>query len=201
MWPGAGSVMRRFLFPADRHDVRAAGVEAAAGRRMQRARNVVGQPLAATSAAPRRVGGRHGGDQRLRIRVQRAGVQRALVGELDDLAEIHHGDPAGDVLHHAEVVGDEQIGEPEFALQVLQQVHDLRLHRDIQRRHRFVAHHEPRPQHQGAGDADALALAAGELVREPLAHAGGQADQFQHGSDVPAGLARPRARRGSAVAP
>ena len=41
----------RFLLAADRHDVRAAGVEAAAGRRMQRARNVVGQPLAAAAAA------------------------------------------------------------------------------------------------------------------------------------------------------
>ena len=58
---------------------------------------------------------RHGGDQRLRIGMLRGRVDHALLGDLDDLAEIHHRDPVGDVLHHAEIMGDEQIGEAELA--------------------------------------------------------------------------------------
>ena len=44
-------------------------------------------------------------------------VAEVTVGEqiirgriLDDAAEIHHRHPVGDLLHHGEVVGDEQIG-------------------------------------------------------------------------------------------
>ena len=38
-----------------------------------------------------------------------------------------------DVAHDGQVVRDEQVGEPELALQVLQQVDDLRLDRDVER--------------------------------------------------------------------
>ena len=112
---------------------------------------------------------RHRRDQRLRVRMQRRGVDRALVGDLHDLAEIHHGDAVGDVLHHAEVVRDEQEGQAKLALQILQQVDDLRLHRNVERGDRLVADDEARAQHQRAGDADALPLAAGEFVRETVA--------------------------------
>ena len=70
-----------------------------------------------------------------------------------------------DVLHHGEVVGDEQVGEAELALQVLQQVEDLRLDRHVERRDRLVADDELRLERERAGDADALALPAGEFVR------------------------------------
>ena len=85
--------------------------------------------------------------------------------ELDDLAEVHHGDAVGDVLDDREVVRDEQVGEAAIALQVLHQVDDLRLHRDVERRDRLVADDEARLDGERARDADALALAAGEFVR------------------------------------
>ena len=44
--------------------------------------------------------------------------------------------------HHREVVRDEEIGEAAAALQVLHQVEDLRLHRDVERRGRLVADQE-----------------------------------------------------------
>jgi hypothetical protein len=47
----------------------------------------------------------------------------------------------------------------------VQEVDHLRLHRDIQRADRFVADNEARFDGEGAGDADALALAAAEFVR------------------------------------
>ena len=69
------------------------------------------------------------------------------------------------MLHDREVVGDEQHREAEFLLQILQQVDDLRLHRDVERADRFVADDQVGIGRERAGDADALALAAGEFMR------------------------------------
>ena len=44
----------------------------------------------------------------------------------------------------AKVVGDKQVGKAQPALQVLQQVHDLCLHKDIERRYPY----ELGPQHE-----------------------------------------------------
>ena len=52
-------------------------------------------------------------------------------------------------------------------LEVLEQVHDLRLDRDVERRDRLVADEEVRVQRERPGEPDALALAARELVRVP----------------------------------
>ena len=69
-----------------------------------------------------------------------------------------------DVPDDGQVVGDEHVGEAELVLQVLEQVDDLGLDRHVERGDRLVADDQLRPQRDGAGDADALALAAGELV-------------------------------------
>ena len=87
------------------------------------------------------------------------------LGELDDPAEVHHGDAIADVLHDLEVVRDEQVGQPLGVLQILEQVDDLRLDRDVERADRLVAHDELRLDRERARDPDPLALAAGELVR------------------------------------
>ena len=89
----------------------------------------------------------------------------APVGQLGDPAQVHHRDPVADVLDDAHVVGDEQVGQPELALELLEQVEDLGLDRDVERGDRLVADDEVRLEHERAGDPDALALAAGELVR------------------------------------
>ena len=86
----------------------------------------------------------------------------------------------GDVAHHREVVRNEKIRQPEFLLQILHQVDDLRLHGYVQRRDGFIAHHEFRLQRQRAGDADALALAAGKFVRVAVRRLARQGDQVQH---------------------
>src|SRR6185369_16765596 len=56
-----------------------------------------------------------------------------------------------------------------LALLLGQQVHDLRLDRDIERRDWLVEDEAVGPEDERAGDRDPLALAAGELVREALA--------------------------------
>ena len=111
------------------------------------------------------IGHRHRRQQRLGVGMQRVAEQLARRRQLDQAAGAHHGDAVGDVVDHGEVVRDEQVGEAELLLQVLQQIEDLRLDRHVERRHRLVADHHVGPQRQRAGDADPLALAAGEGVR------------------------------------
>ena len=106
-------------------------------------------------------------------------VEVGPLGRLDDLAEVHDHHPVGDVAHDVQVVRDEDVGEAEVALQVLEQVQDLRLHRDVERRDRLVADDQLRVDGERARDADALALAAGELVREAVVVLGVQADDLE----------------------
>ncbi len=124
----------------------------------------------------------------------RIAEDRSPGADLHDLAEIHHGDPVADPLHHRHVVRDEQVGEAQFRLEVEHQVHDLRLDRDVQRRDRLVGDDQPGVQGERPGDADALALAAGELVREAPGRLGRQADPGQQVLGPPPGL--PGGRRG-----
>ena len=84
---------------------------------------------------------------------------------LHDVAEVHDRDAVRDLPDDREVVGHEQVGDAEVLLEVAQQVQDLGLDRDVERRDGLVADDELRPQRDRARDADALALAAGELVR------------------------------------
>ena len=69
------------------------------------------------------------------------------------------------MLDQPQIVGDEQIGQLQPRLQIEQQRDDLRLDRHVERRHGFVGDDERRVEREGAGDADALALPAAELVR------------------------------------
>ena len=85
--------------------------------------------------------------------------------------------------HHGQIVADEQIGQPKRARQLGQQVEDLRPDRHVQRRDRLVQHDQVGLDDQRAGDGDALALAAGELVDVLVGVRGGQADRRQRLGD------------------
>ncbi len=75
-----------------------------------------------------------------------------------------------------------RIGQVVLLLQVLQQVQDLRLHGDVEGGHDLVADEQLRLEDQRAGDADALALASGELAGTPGAvDEGVDADLVEHG--------------------
>ena len=86
-------------------------------------------------------------------------------GALDDAAAEHDDHLVGERAHDAEIVADEEDREPHVGLEVLEQVDDLRLDRDVERRGRLVGDQHRDAEDQRAGDRDALALAAGELVR------------------------------------
>ena len=57
----------------------------------------------------------------------RAAVKFACGSEFDNLAQVHHRDPFGDVANHSQIVTDEKVCEAQFFLQVLQQVDHLGL--------------------------------------------------------------------------
>ena len=125
-----------------------------------------------------------GGEQRLRIVF--LGVRKHLRRRpfLDHLAVAHHDDVVAQRAHDLEIVADEQVGEVALLLQVAQQIDDLRLHAHVERAGRLVQHHELRLQHHGARDGDALALAAGELVRIAVLRVGIEADLLQRRADA-----------------
>src|SRR5581483_12325298 len=60
---------------------------------------------------------------------------------------------------------DHDVGQAIARLKTSHQVQDLRADRDVERRDRLVGDDQLRVQRQRAGQAEALALAAGELVR------------------------------------
>ena len=68
----------------------------------------------------------------------------------------------------AQVVGNEQIGQPDLLLEIEQQVHDLRLNGDVERTERLVAHHELRLNDKRPRNASPLELATRQLVGKPL---------------------------------
>ena len=84
---------------------------------------------------------------------------------LDDLPLRHHRHPVGHLRRHPQIVRDEEHRELEPLAHVRQQVEHLRLDRDVERGHRLVRDQHVGLQGERAGDADALALAARELVR------------------------------------
>jgi hypothetical protein len=84
---------------------------------------------------------------------------------LDDAAVAHDADPVGELPDHPEIVGDEQDRHAELALQLLQELQDLRLHGDIEGRRRLVGDQQVRLVGERHGDHHALALATRKLVR------------------------------------
>src|SRR5439155_6002992 len=98
---------------------------------------------------------------------------------LDDVAEIHDEDPVRDVADHVQVVRDEDVCESELLLEVLEQVEDLRLHGDVERRDRLVAHDQLRVDSERPRDADALSLTTRKLMREAVVVFGIEADDVE----------------------
>jgi hypothetical protein len=126
---------------------------------------------------------RHGGQQGARVRVLRRTqhfIDRSL---LDDTAQVHHRHGVRQMIDDGEVVGDEQVGEPEIGLQVGEQIENLRLHRNVERRGRLVADHQVGLHGQRAGNRDALPLPARELVRVTSGGRWIEAHLLQDGSD------------------
>src|SRR5215218_4304204 len=108
----------------------------------------------------------------------------------DEQSQVHDGYTVSEVPHDFEIVRDEEIRDAAFALQFREQVHDLCLHRHVERRDRLVAYHETRFGNERAGDVDTLLLAARELVRIALGELARKADRREHFQHTRAALLR-----------
>ena len=112
-------------------------------------------------------------EQPARVRMLRVPEDVADRSRLDDPPRVHHGHAIGRAGDDAEIVGDEQQGEPERVLHLAQQVENLGLNRDVKRRRRFVGDDERGPAGEGHRDQHPLAHAARQLVGV-VVHAGGR---------------------------
>src|SRR6266852_9070959 len=83
----------------------------------------------------------------------------------DDAAMLHHRDIVADLRCNTQIMGDEQQGDAEPGLDLVEQFEHLRLHGDVERRYRLVRDQYIGIERQRAGNGDTLALPAGELVR------------------------------------
>ena len=97
----------------------------------------------------------------------------------DDPPFLHHRDFVADLAGDAQIVGDEDHRHAGLALDLVQQLQDLRLDRHVERRDRLVGDQQLRLEHQRPGDADALALPAGKFVRIAAEGAGIEPDMGQ----------------------
>jgi len=83
---------------------------------------------------------------------------------------------------------DEEISEAEVALKLGEQIDNLGADADVKGRDGFVANDEFWTESEGAGDADALALSAGEFVRVAGASGFVEADGAEEFGDAKVAL-------------
>ena len=162
-WPSSASTSGGSCSIADlAEQAGTARVEDAARGQRGGARDVA---LELDPVSPAAVDRRHGGEERLGVRVVRTVEDDVGRAELLQPSEVEHGDPIGDVADDAEVVRDEEVRDPLLRLQLDEQVEDRRLHGDVERRRRLVADDELRIAGERPRDRDALLQAARELDR------------------------------------
>src|SRR5207237_783880 len=138
----------------------AAGVEPAAVGRGSRAGWVAGQHDARASGFDGDIPDRDRREEGDRVGVERVDVELLGQCQLDHLAQVHHGDAVADVADDGEVVGDEEVGEVELLLQLLEQVQDLGLDGDVQCADGFVGDDQRRLERQRPGEPGPLPLPA-----------------------------------------
>ena len=122
-------------------------------------------PGMVTSRAALGLDARHRAEQPPGVGVARVADHLASGADLGGATGVHDDDPVGHLGDHAHVVGDDHDRRAVGLLQLDHQVEDLRLGRDVERRRRLVGDQQLRVARQRHGDDDALAHAAGELVR------------------------------------
>src|SRR5712692_3678186 len=166
---------------ADIFRIWASWMEAAAGWRIHRARHLAGQLDALRLVLG--IDGRNRREQRAGVGMVRAAVNLIARCDLDYFAEIHDCHAITDVLDDPQIVRDEQVGEFQLLLQVLQQVDNLRLDRDVERRDGLIEHQEARIYRERPRDADSLPLPAGKLVRKTIYRIGAHPDHGQQLDD------------------
>src|SRR6185437_16413799 len=114
------------------------------------------------------------------------GRGKNLGGEarFDEAARLHDGDARGELRDNGKIVRNQEKSEGKFALELFEELEDLRADGNVERRDGLVGDDKLRAKNEGAGDADALTLAAGEFVREAAKDFGVEADGFESFRDA-----------------
>ena len=172
---GGNREHQRLLQPVDLHGLRVAGVKGVALNVVVEIRRRAGN---GEQCLPLDAELRQCAEQGAGVGVDGAGKDFLCRPRFDDLAGVHNGHAVGDICHHAEIVRDEDHAQPHAALNIAQQPEDLRLQRHVERGGGLIA-----DEHLGVGgdrgrDDDALAHAAGKLVRVFPVAVRGDADLF-----------------------
>jgi hypothetical protein len=120
-------------------------------------------------------------DQRPRVRMARLHEHLPGASGLCNLSRVHHVQAIGEIRHHAEVVTDDDHRHPEVALQLTEEIEDLTLDADVERRRRLVCDQHARVAADRVRDHDALTHAARQLmgIRVELAGRVGDADEVE----------------------
>ena len=87
---------------------------------------------------------RHRLQKTQRVRVARRGEQCLGRRLLDDAPGIHHGNALRGFGHHGEIMRNEDRGHADLGLKVAEELQDLRLRCDIQRRRRLIGYDQLR---------------------------------------------------------
>jgi hypothetical protein len=95
------------------------------------------------------------------------GMREQLAGRrgLHHLTGVHDDDPVADLGDHSQVVGDEEDSHPDLVAHLGEQLEDLCLDRDVERRGRLVGDQDLGLAAQRHRDHHPLTHAARELVR------------------------------------
>ena len=82
--------------------------------------------------------------QRILLLFERETLPVSSISDFDQLPEVHHGYPIRDVSDRAQVMRDKKISEVLFTPKPFEQIHDLRLNRNIERGDWFIGDDEIR---------------------------------------------------------
>ena len=118
-------------FLALRFGHRAARVKTAARRRVNWAGNIAFQDRPFAQPGSFGVWHRNGRKQGFSVGMLGIFVKFVFGPDFNDFSQVHHGYPVADMANHAQIMGDEQIGQPKFILKFFQQVNDLGLDGNI----------------------------------------------------------------------
>ena len=122
--------------------------------------------------------GGNGSEQALGVGMGGVGGDEFGGAFFDEFTVFENRDLIADVFNDGEVVGDKEVSKVELFLKIHEEVDDLGLDRDIEGTDRFIADDKLRFDGEGAGNADALALASAKFVGEAAGVGRVEADKF-----------------------
>src|SRR5258708_34445579 len=106
----------------------------------------------------------------------------------DDAPFLHDDNGVANLRRNAQIMGDEQDTDLGYCTDILEQIENLSLNRNIERRHGLIGHQEIRTEGQSTGNAYALSLPSGKLMRIASHDIRSEADQSQEFTRLCRGL-------------